>query len=208
MNPEPDRQEFVGPVPRAVVYSSLVRLGTVLVCAGAVALVYGSVVLHYEAGNRKLKDNQLELAKLGGDVAELQMRWDANKSEAVKVGYQAAQQLIFTNAVQLREWQNSIVRQAPALALTARIHLEAARPWPGAEQTLAYIPARIDLGLAPVKPGEFVMSPFARVLQFTQALEHAEHRFDIFGLYVQGEANSVKQATYVVRLLTDPKEVK
>jgi hypothetical protein len=203
-----EQNEFVGWIPQAVLRTALVRAGMVVFCAACLGLVYWSLTVHLPPVNREMRAAVLEESRLSDAVAGMRLDLKPGPAEETRARFKAAQAKLFQRPEQFRAWQTQIRRKAASLALEAKVTLEPAQPYPGAEAKLAYTQAGIEI--APLAAtGPTAKEPaYYRLVNFAQALAGQGRQWDLVSLTVEGNSNSVQRAEAVALLLSAPKEAK
>jgi hypothetical protein len=188
---------FIGPVPKRVLKTSLVRLGVVFLCLLSVAMVYWSLTYRLQPANREYQRHSFELSRLTDDVEQLRIK-SVTGADEVREKFKTSQDLLFSDVEQIREWQLQLRKSATGLELQARMKVEPAKPYPGLETRLATMEAIIDISA----PEEDTNSAYSRLVSFCDALKVPGKRTDLVELTVRGDSNSVQNARAVVRLFT------
>ncbi len=202
------QSEFVGAIPRSVLLTALVRVGMVAACVACVGMVYWSLTQRLEPANLELQTATLELNRLSDAVDQLRLEGTSEGAMETRTRYKIAQAMLFARAEQFRSWQNQIRRKAALLALETKVTLEPARPYPGAEALLACERSTIELSPVTVAGQTTNGPPYQRLLKFAQGMVSGDRRWDLVGLTVEGNSNSVRHAEAVALLLTEPRETK
>jgi hypothetical protein len=188
-------------VPKTGAGIWLARAAMVIVVAGAVGLIYWSIIVRLQPVNRQFIEVTMELSRLADEVEQMKIKLRAADVENVKARYESARQYLFGPDADLEDWQIELKSQGQLMTYHAGVRFGERQPYPNAGQKLAFVPASIEL--RPVDAVGMTNSPYKRLLELMQALSRSPKRFDMVELVAEGNSNSVREARAAIQLLAE-----
>jgi hypothetical protein len=172
--------------------------------AVALGLLYWSVFVRLlpVAAENNLQSRQM--TRLSDDLELLRRRFSPAEVESIKARYTAAQEMLFVPEQEMANWETQILEQARVGTLDAKVKMGAPQPASGIDGINAIT---AEVSMQPNLIMGATLTPYARMLKFTQALATSPKRLDLVELSVTGDSNSVSQAQAVVQLLTGAKKL-
>lgn len=168
------------------------RLAMLVVCLASIGLVYWSFFLRFLPVSSEHEADITELSRLSDEVEQLQLRLDPVEAEQTRVRFEAARQLLFSDADALQQWGMTLERDALSRALDVNVVLGDAEE--EAEEVTELSRVSAELTLWPMTVVGLTNSPYQRVLGYFQDVVTAPKRIDLLELRVDGNSNSVEYA--------------
>lgn len=176
-----------------------VRLGLLAGVGVALAVLYWSVFVRLLPVTTEHNAQARQLTRLSDELELLRRRYAPAEVDEIKARYSRAQESVFNQAQELSDWETQVVDQARIATLDAKVKLNAPQPASAEMQDIKSVTAEVNLQ-ADAIPGAKV-TPYARVLKFTETLATSPKRIELMELSVTGDSNSVSHAQAVVQLL-------
>jgi hypothetical protein len=181
-----------------------VRIGMFAGVALSLALLYWSVFVRLLPVTAEHNLQARQMTRLADELELLRRRWSPTEIEEIKVRYAAARESLFKPEQEMGGWETQILEQARIGTLDAKVKMGAPQP-AGPIEGISAITAEVSL-----QPNTILgatLTPYARVLKFTEALTASPKRLDLIELSVTGDSNSISQAQAVVQLLAGEKKL-
>lgn len=174
----------------------LARLVMLLMLAGSVGLVW------WRVNHLLLVDQQLEkassaVAALDIEVQQLEQDWSPIEVAQVEERFNEARESLSGAPEEGAMWSGLLQEEALETSLLATIKLGQSQPHPQANLKLASTPATIELH--PLMESAQTNIPYLNLMNFLGVLTKPNWRIDLLDLQVNGNSNSIYQATAVVQ---------
>jgi hypothetical protein len=176
----------------------LFRVVILLLVAASLAVAWWTFTQVFQPAQRQSRDMSARLARVAGEVDQLERKWGKAEADQVRRRYGEAYAQLFADQPALEAWLAGLRDQAAPLGLQTQIDFGQSRLAVTNEQQLAIIPASVSIEIQPLPGGD--ESPYQRLLRFTRQLSTEGKRADLAEMTVVGGPASVPRARLVFSL--------
>jgi hypothetical protein len=183
-------------------WEALFRAGIVVVIVVSLAMAYWSFFHRLVPLQKQARTMVSTVSTMSASLDELERRWTLEQAREIRARYREVYSQLFAGPAEVQEWLGQVHDQAAPLNLDIRVGFGQSTPHEDFADNLATIPASISMEARPVKTGSDSdsISPYQRVMAFSQALASHGKRADLAEFTVTGGPGSVSRAVLTFSL--------
>ena len=174
----------------------------------AVSLLWWSYYRVFVPHLRESRQLNATVASLAAEVDDLDRQYSKAAIEEINQKFVLVQPRIFAGPVELAAWLADFKGQVTPLGLDIKTDFADTNAPAGAVTNVQVIPVTVSISFPPLASSVESLSPYQRLLQFTQRITTGEKSAELAEMTVEGGTNSITRAVLGVNFWAAPKEAK